>query len=165
MWWSVCVFSCLVVSDSFGTPRTVDHLAPLSVEFSRQEYWNGLPFSPPGGLPYPGINLESPALAGGFFTTETPGKPHMWREICKSENTGSRGKRMMEIFPHIQWQRHWQTPLLHSSPNLAKTVGEPGSGVSSCNTAQLHCWGQGAAEAAVCPCCPAGGEWGVGESR
>ena len=47
--------------------------APLSVGFSRQEYWNGLPFPPPGGLPDPGIELVSSALAGGFFTTEPPG--------------------------------------------------------------------------------------------
>ena len=39
--------------------------------FSRQEYWSGLPFPPPGDLPEP----ASPALAGGFFTTEPPGKP------------------------------------------------------------------------------------------
>ena len=44
-------------------------------EFSRQEYWNGLPFPPPEDLPYPGIELTSmaPALAGGFFTTEQQG--------------------------------------------------------------------------------------------
>ena len=45
---------------------------------SQQEYWNGLPFPPPGDLPDPGIKPESPeatALAGGFFTTEPPGKP------------------------------------------------------------------------------------------
>jgi len=44
--------------------------------FSRQEYWNGLPFPSPGDLPYPGIITASPALAGGFFTTETPRNPH-----------------------------------------------------------------------------------------
>jgi len=47
------------------------HEAPLSVEFSKQEYWSGLPFPPPGDLPYPGIktvSLESPAWAGRFFT-------------------------------------------------------------------------------------------------
>ena len=48
---------------------------PLSRRFSRQEYWSGLPFSPPGNLPNPGIKPMSPALAGGFFTTEPPGKP------------------------------------------------------------------------------------------
>ena len=47
------------------------------MEFSRQEYWSGLPFPFPGNLPDPGIeptSLMSPALAGGFFTTEPPGK-------------------------------------------------------------------------------------------
>ena len=46
--------------------------------FFRQEYWSGLPFPPPGGLPNPGIepaSLVSPVLAGEFFTTEPPGKP------------------------------------------------------------------------------------------
>ena len=57
-------------SDSFVT-----HQAPLSMEFSRQEYENGLPFPSPGDLPDAGIELMSPALAGGFFTTEPPGKP------------------------------------------------------------------------------------------
>ena len=44
--------------------------------FSGQEYWSALPFSLPGNLPDPGIELAPPALAGGFFTTESPGKPH-----------------------------------------------------------------------------------------
>ena len=47
------------------------------MEFPRQEYWSGLPFLTPGGLPDPGIepaSLVSPALAGGFFTTAPPGK-------------------------------------------------------------------------------------------
>jgi len=46
------------------------------VEFPRQKHWNGLPFSSPGDLPDPEIKPTSPALAGKFFTTETPGKPH-----------------------------------------------------------------------------------------
>ena len=64
-----------VVSDSV-TLWTVACQAPLSVEFSRKEYWNGLPFPPPGDLPEPGIkpmSLMSPALAGGLFTTSTTG--------------------------------------------------------------------------------------------
>ena len=44
------------------------------MEFPRQEYWSGLPFPSPGDLPGPGIEPVSPALAGGFFTTEPPGK-------------------------------------------------------------------------------------------
>jgi len=49
------------------------------MEFSRQEYWSGLPFPPLGDLPDPGnklVSLVSPALAGGFFTTAPLGKPH-----------------------------------------------------------------------------------------
>ena len=45
----------------FVTLWTIAYQAPLSVEFSRQEYWSGLPFSPPGGLPDPGIEPTSPA--------------------------------------------------------------------------------------------------------
>ena len=59
----------------FATPWTVAHQAPLSMRFSRQEYWSGLPFPPPEDLPDPGTKPESPALTGKFFTTEPPGKP------------------------------------------------------------------------------------------
>jgi len=55
-----------------ATLWTVDRKAPLSMEFSRQEYWSGVPFPPAGDLPDPEIKLESlmsPALASGFFTT------------------------------------------------------------------------------------------------
>ena len=55
--------------------QTVTWQAPLSMEFSRQEYWTGLPFPSPGDLPDPGIEPASPALAGRFFTTEPAGKP------------------------------------------------------------------------------------------
>ena len=48
--------------------------APLSMGFSRQEYWSGLPFPSPGNLPNPGVKPISPASAGKFFTTESPGK-------------------------------------------------------------------------------------------
>ena len=71
------LFSRSVVSNSFVTPQTVAHQAPLSVGFSRQEYCSELPFPPPGGLPDPGLKPASPVLAGGFFTTEPPGKPWM----------------------------------------------------------------------------------------
>ena len=59
----------------FETSWTIAFQTPLSRRFSRQEYWSGLPFSPPGNLPNPGIKPMSPALAGEFFTTEPPGKP------------------------------------------------------------------------------------------
>ena len=70
----MCVLSRFSHVQLFATPWTVAHQAPLSVGFSRPEYWSGLPCPPPGGLPDPGIKpaaLESPALAGGFLTTST----------------------------------------------------------------------------------------------
>ena len=66
------LFSRQVISNSLATPWTVAYQAPLSLGFSRQEYWSRLPFSSPGDLPDPGIKPTSPALAGGFFTTEPP---------------------------------------------------------------------------------------------
>ena len=62
----------------FATLWSVAHHAPLSMGFSRQEYWSGLLFSSPVNLPDPGIKITfptSPALVGRFFTAETPGKP------------------------------------------------------------------------------------------
>ena len=63
-----------VVSDS-ATPWTVAHQAPLPMEFSRQEYWSGLPFLSPGDLPDPGMEPRSPALQAGSLAPESPGKP------------------------------------------------------------------------------------------
>ena len=56
----------------------IAHQGPLSMGFSRQEYWSGVPFPPPGDLPDIGIESASPALAVGFFITELPRKPHLW---------------------------------------------------------------------------------------
>ena len=53
----------------FVTPWTVARQAPLSVGFSREEHWSGLPFPSPGDLPDAGIELASPVLPGGLFTT------------------------------------------------------------------------------------------------
>ena len=67
-----CVLSCYSHVQLFATLWTVACQARLSMEFSRQEYWSGLPFPSPGDLPDPGMepaSLMSPALTGGFFTT------------------------------------------------------------------------------------------------
>ena len=61
--------SCLTLCG----PRIVAIQTPPSMGFPRQEYWRALPFPSPGDLPNPGIKPSSPALAGGFFTTEPPG--------------------------------------------------------------------------------------------
>ena len=69
---SIGMLSCVRL---FGTLCTVARQGPLSMGFSRQEYWSGLPFTSPGDLPHTGIKPKSPALAGGFLTTVPPGKP------------------------------------------------------------------------------------------
>ena len=64
----------------FATLWTISHQAPLSVGFSRQAYWSGVPFSSPGDLPYPGIEPASPvspALKVDSLPAEPPGKPRL----------------------------------------------------------------------------------------
>ena len=70
---SVCVQSLSRVQ-LFATLWTVACQAPLSMRFSQKEFWSGLTFPPSRDLPDPGIEPASPVLAGGFFTTEPPGK-------------------------------------------------------------------------------------------
>ena len=73
----VCGDAGLVVKlcPTLATPWTVAHRAPLSVGFSRQEYWSGLPFPSLGDLPHPGIKPRSPALQTDSLPTELQGKP------------------------------------------------------------------------------------------
>ena len=59
----------------FVTSCTVASKSPRSMGLSHHEYWSGLPFPLSGDLPDPRIEPASPALAGGFFTAESPGKP------------------------------------------------------------------------------------------
>ena len=68
----VCTLISFTCVRLFSTPWTIVHQAPLSMGFSRQEYWSGLPCPFPGNLPNPGIelvSLTSPAFASRFFTT------------------------------------------------------------------------------------------------
>ena len=71
------------MSDSFVTPWAIVHQAPLSMEFSRQESWSGLPFSSPTDLPDPGIETGSTVSQGDFFffTAEPPGKLYIIRKM------------------------------------------------------------------------------------
>ena len=78
--------SCLTLV----TPWTVAHQAPLSMGFSRQEYWSGLPFSFPRDLPDPGIQPMSAALQADFLLSEPPEKPyHIGPRPSNLENTGT----------------------------------------------------------------------------
>ena len=78
----MCMCVCSGAQSSlYATPWTVARQAPLSMGFSQQESWSGLPFPPPGDLPIPGVEPTppvSPALEGRFFTTEPPGKPSIF---------------------------------------------------------------------------------------
>ena len=77
-WVHACMLSCFTRVQLFVTPWTVACQAPLSMGFSRQEYWSKLSCLLPGDLPdsrMEPMSLTSPALAGRFFTTEPHGKP------------------------------------------------------------------------------------------
>ena len=105
----------------FATPWTESLKAPLSMEFSSQVYWSGLPFPPPGDLPDPGIKPmcpASPALAGEFFTPEPPGKPNSISErkvkvlvtqscltFCSPADCGPPGSSVHGILPArtLEW--------------------------------------------------------------
>ena len=95
----VCMLSCVQL---FATSWTVVHQAPLSW----QEYWSGLPFPAPGDLPDPWIKpviLASPALAGGFFTAEPPGKL-LWAEWLINHRNNAWSSRGWNT--EIRWQHH-----------------------------------------------------------
>ena len=77
----MCVLSRFIHDCLLETQWTTALQAPLSMGFSRQEYWSELPFPPSGDLLNPGtepVSHVAPALAGGFFTTRAPGKPAYW---------------------------------------------------------------------------------------
>ena len=117
----------------------VAHQAPLSTGFPKQEYWSGLPFPSPGYLPDPGIKLESPvlpALAGGFLTTDPPGKPiPVYRCGWEKPTLTWLGKQF--YFHSSTWstvpadclkhRRQWQELLSHCS-FLSPGGGEPSTG-------------------------------------
>ena len=65
----------------FVTPLTVACQAPLSLGFSRQKHWSGLPFPSPGDLPNPGIEPGSPVLQTDSLPPEPPGKPQRKSEV------------------------------------------------------------------------------------
>ena len=72
----------------FGTPWTVAHQAPPSIEFSRQEYWSGLPFPSPGDLPNPGIEPGFPAFQADALPFEPPGNPCIAKLRLKLKKVG-----------------------------------------------------------------------------
>ena len=93
--------SCPTLCD----PWTVAHQGPLSMGFSRQEHWSELPFPSPGDRPDPGIKPASPLspeLAGGFLTTEPPGKPSDPHRLSYKWDRKSVFNRIMEMKESIR---------------------------------------------------------------
>ena len=76
-WSPVWKWSHSVMSDSLWPHSHKAYQAPLSMGFSRQEYWSGLPFPFPGDLPDPGIEPSSPILQADALPSEPPGKPRL----------------------------------------------------------------------------------------
>ena len=74
-WQAKCVLGHFSLVQLIVIPWTVPRQAPLSIGFSRQEYWSGLPFLSPGDLPNSGIEPRSPALPADSLPSEPPGKP------------------------------------------------------------------------------------------
>ena len=92
------------------TPWTVAHQAPLSIEFSRQEYWSGLPFPPSGDLPYPGI-IVSAALQADSLPTEPSRKP--WdreRGMVKPEEPPQGPEQDAKPSRRLGYTSDWRAP-------------------------------------------------------
>ena len=99
------LYSCVQL---FATPWTVAHQAPLSMEFSRQEYWSGLPFPSPGNLPIPGIepvSLVSPALQA--HPLPKPG-PSEWKHQVLT--TGQIGDSIFFLSCFLSFLLTWVLP-------------------------------------------------------
>ena len=80
------------MSDSFVSPWNVAHQASLSMGFSKQKYWSGLPFPSLGDLPDPGIKLGSPVLQTDSLSSEPPGKPPSWHQQKRESHTEGNSK-------------------------------------------------------------------------
>ena len=111
-----CVLSRLSCVTLCATPWTVMHQAPWSMGFSRQEYWSGLPFPPPGDLPNPGIEPVSPALVGRFFTPEPPGKTHT--SSLTHTCTHTHAHTHYQIWLRADVLLPWRQTILKVSPEL-----------------------------------------------
>ena len=105
----------------FETWWTVAYQAPLSMGFSRQEYWSGLPFPFPGGLPDPGIEPRSPALEADILTSEPSGKP-WWASVWDECNCAVVWTFFCIVFLW-DWNENWPFPVLWPGVEFSKFAG------------------------------------------
>ena len=83
-------------------PCTVVHQAPLSMDFSRQEYWSGLPFLSPEDLPNPGMEPRSPALQADSSPSEPAGKPDTWKLLSRPDDSSYDQSGELESNPTLE---------------------------------------------------------------
>ena len=106
-----------VVYDYFVTPWAVAHKAPLSMEFSRQENWSGLPFPFPGDLPDPGIGPGSPVQRAGSLSSEPPGKPFSFHIQPFSFTFSAFARSIGNFFQETHRQQSSETRHFSPSPS------------------------------------------------
>ena len=99
------------MSDSLRAHGTVAYQAPQFMEFSRQEYWSGLPLPSPGDLPHSGIKSRSPALQADALPSEPPGKPKLSATLKLTE-------MHLQNPPEMLSNTKWIDPLLEQQKHL-----------------------------------------------
>ena len=154
-----------VVSNSLPTPWAVACQAPLSVEFSRQEYCRGLPCPSPGDFPDPGIKPASPPLAGGFFTTvciywvcrwKSPGEGHAEESMHLNcgvgedswESLGLQGDQPWDFFGRndakaetpVFWPPYVKSWLIGKDSDAGRDWGQEEEGTTEDEMAGWHHW-------------------------
>ena len=118
-----------------ATPRTAAFQVPLFMRLPRQAYWSGSPFPSPGDLPNPGIELVSPALAGGFFITETSGKPEGYMGTSQTNFQTLRQDQSVSGFSHSAMSDSLLPHgLQHARPPCPSPI--PGAYSNSCALSQ-----------------------------
>ena len=123
--WAVCMLSHFSHAQLFETLLTEALQAPLSMGFSRQEYWSGLPCPPPGDLLRPGIEPVSPALTGRFFTTITTWEAQILVYGCRNQGKGNKLNVTPRIFNKevclltARWFVTWSQP-----PGSVRSLGK-----------------------------------------
>ena len=137
-----------------ASPWTVALQASLSMAFSRQEYWGGLLFPSPGGLPYPEIKPGSPAVQADSLPTEPPGKlnKHVWaplslQHVCYTGGSALSHFSRVWLFETL-WTIAHQALLSMDSPGKETGVGY--------STLLWRIFLAQGSDASLCVCCPAG---------
>ena len=112
-----CVLSRFSGVQPFANLQVVAHQAPLSMGFSKQEYWSGLPSPPPGDPPDSGINptsLMSSALVGGFFTTSKTWEDSTWLILIKTVKVIKDKESLKSCHSQEEPKEPWQVNVMRS---------------------------------------------------